>query len=176
MILFRRKINGFSLIELVIVVRFVAPCHHHHPSFQLLLKEKQQSECDQVAFQIKQMIVEYILEGAYQRNYAYPLTTKLVDNSDELENNFQPAEFAYFMGKALSNLKWQYYSDYRMTTEFDEITKKAIVQVTVNYQEKRRIDYTFELTEAETGEYDTAIILSFIYHDPNGCQKELIIQ
>lgn len=147
MILFRRKINGFSLIELVIVVSVLSLLATITiPHFNYYLKKKQQSECDQVAFQIKQMIVEYILEGAYQRNYAYPLTTKLVDNSDELENNFQPAEFAYFMGKALSNLKWQYYSDYRMTTEFDEITKKAIVQVTVNYQEKRRIDYTFELT------------------------------
>ena len=164
MILFRRKINGFSLIELVIVVSVLSLLATITiPHFNYYLKKKQQSECDQVAFQIKQMIVEYILEGAYQRNYAYPLTTQLVDNSDELENNFQPAEFAYFMGKALSNLKWQYYSDYRMTTEFDEITKKAIVQVTVNYQEKRRIDYTFELTEAERENTTPPSSFPFIY-------------
>lgn len=177
MILRQEKTKGFSLIELVIVVSLLSLLATITvPHFQYYLKKKQQAECDQIAYQIRQLFVEYILEGAYQPGYSYPLKTKFVDESENLENDFQVTDFVYFTGVVLRGLNWRYQSDYKMSTVYHEETKKAIVKVDVKYLEGMQIQYTFELTEALVGDYDTAILLSFIYYDSNGCQKELFIQ
>ncbi|MDD4244472.1 MAG: prepilin-type N-terminal cleavage/methylation domain-containing protein, partial [Bacilli bacterium] len=63
MILRQEKTKGFSLIELVIVVSLLSLLATITvPHFQYYLKKKQQAECDQIAYQIRQLFVEYILE------------------------------------------------------------------------------------------------------------------
>lgn len=179
LIINKNNFKGFTLIEVLVVIVIIGlSAALMLPNYQSFLKKSEQTQCDQIAYSVREALYDKIMVGFLDSYYVYPfkaLKSNTIEN--QLVDNIDKSIYERFIKYAFLEKPFAY----KRTILFqkaiiDEETKTGESYLEIECENKDRISFVFLVSDHLDDSYDTAIIVCFTYFHHNGYQITLLFQ